>query len=273
MFGVSGPGPAPETQGHLGETPKTLILAIHGVLQLHPWVRHSILDESLEEDAFSLIVKRTVAYGLGSFSRQSPSSAQWAHNDAGGDWAQDGAIHQLAWLQVALPSDGGQRVPIQPAARVLDDVLKRVGRFDLTGLHAVVPLKLASDSRVALAYAAGWFAVTDPASIRQFTVTLSAEPGARLRDLSSELLVAVREATHGAMSIEPSGSAPEHDPELGEPLAGEQQTAGMVAAATYRCTAGEWSLDTATWAVEVFIEALWVTGTRGPCFIKVSSPQ
>lgn len=265
------PGTAAASPDRSGEASATLIVAIHGVLRLDPWVSGAFLDDTLDEDAYSLVVKRTVAYGLGSFTRLSPPSAQWAHNDAGGDWTQDGSVRQLAWLQVTLASSNDQRLPIQPAARVLDDVLSRVGQYEFAGVHTVVPMDVASDAREALAYASGWFAIADPAAPRAFTVTLHADPGLQLTQSEPHILASARDAAHDVMSIERCGPAPQLPLGGREPLAGELLTTGMVDSATYRCIAREWTLDIATWVTEVFIEALRAIGVDAPCLITVST--
>ncbi|MFJ9029182.1 hypothetical protein ACIRQP_11785 [Streptomyces sp. NPDC102274] len=253
----------------------TMILGVHGVLDLEPWIRRAHEDDSLEEDMYSLVVKRTVAYGLSSFHAGGPEGERWGHNDAGGDWTQDAKVHQLAWLQVAVTEDlRGQRIPVQPAATVLRDVLTRVGRFRLTGLHTLAPLHLAPDGRADLVDAAAWFALADPdpGASADLTVSVWATEAAGLPGRASDVLAAAQERTYDAMTIRPApaeaATATAQDG-LALPLAGEVQTEGMRPALAFRCRAPEWSLDVAAWTTEIFVDALRSIGTTTPALITI----
>ncbi|MFE7567026.1 hypothetical protein ACFU76_08675 [Streptomyces sp. NPDC057539] len=257
----------------------TLILGVHGVLDLEPWIRRAHEDDSLEEDMYSLVVKRTVAYGLSSFHAGGPEGERWGHNDAGGDWTQDGKVHQLAWLQVAVSEElRGQRIPVQPAVTVLRDVLTRLGRFRPTGLHTLAPLQLAPDARADLVDAAAWFALADPdpgASV-DLTVSVWAPETAGLPGRASDLLAAAQERTYDAMTIgpAPAGAATTSAQDgLDLPLAGEVQTEGMRPGPAFHCRVREWSLDVAAWTTEIFVDALRSTGTRAPALITVSAGE
>ncbi|MEV6422251.1 hypothetical protein [Streptomyces sp. NPDC051662] len=257
----------------------TMILGVHGVLDLEPWIRRAHEDDGLEEDMYSLVVKRTVAYGLSSFHTGGPEGERWGHNDAGGDWTQDGKVHQLAWLQVAVSEDlPGQRIPIQPAATVLRDVLTRLGRFRLTGLHTVAPLQLAPDGRADLVDAAAWFALADPdpGASAGLTVSVWAPETAGLSGRASDLLAAAQERAYDAMTIgpAPAGAATTSGQDgLGLPLAGEVQTEGMRPGPAFHCRVPEWSLDVAAWTTEIFVDALRSTGTTAPALITVSARE
>ncbi|MFB6980973.1 hypothetical protein [Streptomyces scopuliridis] len=261
------------------EQAPTMILGVHGVLDLAPSIRRAHEDHSFEEDTYSLVVKRTVAYGLSSFHAGGPEGERWGHNDAGGDWTQDGRIRQLAWLQVAVTEQlRGQRLPVQPAATVLRDVLTRLGSFRLTGLHTLAPLHLAPDGRADLVDAAAWFALADPdpgASV-DLTVSVWATEPAALPAHASDILTAAQERTYDAMTIRPA--PPDSPPTtaldgLALPLAGEVQTEGMRPGPAFRCRVREWSLDVATWTTEIFVDALRSMGTTVAALITVSARE
>ncbi|MER8067474.1 hypothetical protein ABTZ59_04070 [Streptomyces sp. NPDC094034] len=256
----------------------TMIMGVHGVLDLEPWIRRAHEDDSLEEDMYSLVVKRTVAYGLSSFHAGGPEGERWGHNDAGGDWTQDGKVHQLAWLQVAVSEDlPGQRIPVQPAATVLRDVLTRLGRFRLTGLHTLAPLHLAPDGRADLVDAAAWFALADPGPAAPVDLTVSVwapESAGPLGERASDLLAAAQERTYEAMTIRPApteATTTTARDGLDLPLAGEVQTEGMRPGPAFHCRVREWSLDVAAWTTEIFVDALRSTGARAPALITVSA--
>ncbi|WP_251021495.1 hypothetical protein [Streptomyces sp. ISL-98] len=253
-----------------------MILGVHGVLGLKPWIRRAYEDEELEEDTFSLVVKRTMAYGWSSFHAGGPETGRWGHNDAGGDWSQDGRVRQLAWLQVDVPGDPrGQRLPVLPAATVLGDVLHRVGRFQLTGLHTLAPMDLAVDSRADLANAADWFSLAEQAEqggeSGEFTLSVLGTEKADLPGRAAGILASALDRTYGCMTIEASpaddGTARAG---LSLPLAGELQTEGLRHGPAFRCGVREWSLDVAAWATEVFIDAVRESGPTGPVLLTVS---
>ena len=259
-----------------------MILGLHGILDRHPWIDRVSAEYDLDEDVFSLAVKRAAAYGWSSTHLSSGSELggqRWGHNDAGGDWTQDGRVRQIAWLQLSPAEDlNEQRLPVLPAATVLGDALRRVGRFRLTGLHALVPLRLAPDSGFDLVSAADWFALADPDGSAELTVTLSAgdttglDGRAGLDDRVQEVCDLARERTHGRMAIEAISAPGSRHEGLSLPLAGELQTIGMREVMAFRCGAREWSLDVATWTIEIFIDALRATGTVNPVLLTVSGP-
>ncbi|NED90486.1 hypothetical protein G3I76_61710, partial [Streptomyces sp. SID11233] len=82
----------------------TFIVGVHGVLDKHPWIEQVNAEFDLDEDVFSLAVQRASAYGWSSTALPGEQAENlWDHNDADGDWTQDGAVRQLAWLQSSLP--------------------------------------------------------------------------------------------------------------------------------------------------------------------------
>jgi hypothetical protein len=250
-----------------------MIVGLHGVFDRYPWIDRASSEYDLDEDAFSLVVKRAAAYGWSSTyvgGGWELEGQRWGHNDAGGDWTQDGRVRQVAWLQAAAAERlRGQRLPVLPAVTVLGDAVRRVGVLSLTGLHTLAPLHLATDSRADLVGAADWFALADPDGVAELTVTVSARETAALAVRASEIRQLALERTSGRMTVQ---AAPPGRAGLALPLAGEVQTSGMRQAMTFRCGAREWSLDVAAWATEVFVDALRATGTTEPVLVTVSAP-
>lgn len=259
----------------------TLIVGLHGVLDRHPWIDRVSAESDLEEDVFSLAVKRASAYAWSSTAlTDRPADNLWDHNDADGDWTQDGRVRQLAWLQSSLPRPSNtpgkrqraRRLPVLPVITVLSDALRRVGTVRLTGTHALVPLHRAGDARVELAEVADWFALADPSGAASLTVTVSALPSANLGARAAEIRDAALERTYGHLAVEPLKPVTVKTPGLAQPLAGVVQAEGLRRALAYRCEAREWSTDVAAWATEVFADSVRaVTGLSGLIIVTVSS--
>lgn len=71
----------------------THIVGLHGVLDRHPWIDRVSTEYDLDEDASSLAVKRAAAYAWSSTALAAkPADNLWDHNDADGDWTQDGGL-------------------------------------------------------------------------------------------------------------------------------------------------------------------------------------
>ncbi|GAA2250144.1 hypothetical protein GCM10010232_42500 [Streptomyces amakusaensis] len=258
-----------------------MIMGIHGVLTLHPWIRRQYAEGTLDEDVFSLVATRATAYGWLGSTEPVPVGVRWGHNDADGDWEQDGRIRELGWMQIDVgDTPSGQRLPVLPAATVLGEGLARVGRLDFTGLHTVAPLRLAGDSRLDLLEAAGWFGLGDPEAESAFTMTVAGTEPAGIPGLASALLDGVRERARDLLTIEPleppapdaPALTPATQPGLAHPPSGgpDAGLAQMTSGRTFRCTAREWSLDLASWVTEMAIDALRETGLTQPVAIAVS---
>ncbi|MDN3260777.1 hypothetical protein QWJ26_13320 [Streptomyces sp. CSDS2] len=257
----------------------TFIVGLHGVLDLFPWIEQVSSEFDLDEDAFSLAVKRASAYAWSSTTLgDKPADNLWDHNDAGGDWTQDGQVRQLAWLQCSLPrpvtagrKQHTRRLPILPVITVLSDALRRVGTVRLTGTHALVPLHRAGSARIELAEVADWFALADPRSAARLTVTVSALPSVNLTSRSAEIREAALERTYQHMTVVPLKPAETATPGLARPLAGVVQAEGLRRALAFRCDVREWSTDVAAWTTEAFTDSIRaVTGASGHILITVS---
>ncbi|MFC4889285.1 hypothetical protein ACFPK5_29585 [Streptomyces beijiangensis] len=215
-------------------------------------------------------MKRAAAYGWSStrFGAGAELGGQrWSHNDAGGDLTPDGGVRQRAWLQVSVAEDlNAQHLPVLPAVTVLSDALHRMGAFRFTGLHALVPLHLAPDSRFDLAGDAAWFALADPASSMGLMVTLSARETSGLHGRTAEIRALALARTFGRMTLE--RVSPGQFAQQG--LAGELQRSDMQEAMAFRCVAPEWSPDIAAWVTEVLVDALRAAGVAHPALLTVS---
>ncbi|MEU7020449.1 hypothetical protein ABZ990_07285 [Streptomyces sp. NPDC046203] len=259
----------------------TLIVGLHGVLTRHPWIDRVSAESDLDEDVFSLAVKRASAYAWSSTAlTDKPADNLWDHNDADGDWTQDGQVRQLAWLQSSLPrpvnipgrKQRARRLPLLPVITVLSDALHRVGTVRLTGAHALVPLHRAGDAQVELAEVADWFALADPSGAASLTVTVSALPSAHLAKRSAEIREAALDRTYGHMTVEPLRPAGAKTPGLALPLAGVVQAEGFRRGLAFRCGVPEWSTDVAAWAMEVFADSIRsTTGYSGQILVTLST--
>ncbi|MET9862677.1 hypothetical protein ABZY93_25905 [Streptomyces smyrnaeus] len=255
----------------------TMLAGVHGILRRHPWLDTANTDEDGDqvEDTFSLAFKRAEIYGWTSMSAgagQAKDGLRWWHNDAGGDWTQDGRVRQVAWLQAQVEKLRGQRLPVQPALTVLKDGLARIGQLELTGIHLVAPTHLATDSRFDLVNYADWFALSEPAACQQVTVTLSARQPGDLTAAASDLLAAHNQHTQQRAPFETAPAQETTDlpgTAIG-PLAENVFTTGMRPALAYRCHAPEWSFDAAAWLAETVLESLREAGVRKPVLLTVS---
>ncbi|WP_229070289.1 hypothetical protein [Actinoplanes sp. DH11] len=242
----------------------TMMLGLHGTLRFAPWL-HGI---ELEDDAFSLVEKRSGAYGLLSAPGQ-----RWHHHEAGGDWTPDGEVRERCWLQVGVPGDRGkQRLPVLPGVRVLTDVVTRLGAFGFTGLHAVLPMHLTEDIGIDLADAADWFALANRSAVADLVVSVSADMSLDLPGRAAALAAAAEERGNGLLKVRPTGPG-QARPGLAAECTGE----GFLPADWNReqefwCQASEWSPDLAAWVIEVFLDALRETApTEGMALLTVSA--
>lgn len=252
----------------MGEiTDPTLLIGLHGVLRLHPAIRRAVESGTLEEDVYSLVIKRTVAYGWS----EEPGGGippLWTHGEAGSDLTQDGRVRQAAWLLVKVIEGVG--LPLQAIATVLRDALFRIGDLELTGFHAVVPVGLGAESHVVAAYAAGWFALSDPENATTATVIVttsrqvSDETAERVATLAGRIAqgrLRVKHEVH-ENGVMPGGVA--------QPPAGQTQAQHLEHCHRFLCHIPEWSLDCVVWLTSMVAESLRQFGYTDAALVSIS---
>ncbi|GAA3491310.1 hypothetical protein [Streptomyces cremeus] len=284
--------------------PPTVIVGLHGRLVRHPWfdrVLEGISDEtdpdsSLEEDVLGLVIDRAGAYGWQTLSRWLHEDGRttarheptaWAHEEVGGDWTEDGAVRQLAWLQAgfldAAQTPGSSvRLPVRPMTLVLTEVLERVGEVSFTGLHALLPLQAAQyDTAFFQGELAPWFGLADPDSAYDVAVTVFRVPGgdggrgatveqeaaavcAGLGDLAQGAVTCTTPGTKAASATEGPGAG------LALDLDGVLHTTGMREVMRLDCRTREWTPDLAVWLLEAVAEGLRAAGGAVPTVVSVS---
>ncbi|MEU5357175.1 hypothetical protein ACFY9R_03525 [Streptomyces albidoflavus] len=143
---------------------------VFGTLRLHPW----FTETGLEEDFYSLAVKRAQAYGWTTTLHSAgtePDSIRWHHAEAAQDWSQDGQIRRLAALEIYPVAPRGQALPILPVTQIVTDCLDRVGKTRLTSYRYQLPVHLAADPGTDAADGDAWFALSPPAAAVQAEIT------------------------------------------------------------------------------------------------------
>lgn len=257
------------------------LVALHGVLDRHPWAEHLTCDDTGSE-IFGLALQRAEAYGWYSTggwtyaysgwgeARVVQDPGRWADCLAGGDWTQDGKVRELAWMSADIPVDVRMaRLPVLHVARVLSDALHRVGRVRFTGLHAVLPLQeLVGDASDDLDAMREWFTLADPSSSVPVSVTVAAGPAASgkasaVRTAMLERLGGLAGVEVAAGKVDLSGMADLH----GEHGYRKGRTRGVLG---FVCHPREWSLEAAVWLVEVAGDALRAVGCAEQVVVTVS---
>ncbi|WP_328680887.1 hypothetical protein [Streptomyces sp. NBC_00343] len=228
---------------------------IYGVLREHAWIGQVSADHDLDEDLFSLAVKRAAAYGWSSTRLSAGAELggqRWGHADAGGDWSQDGRVRQLAWITV-YPATGlrEQHLPVLPLTRIMVESLGRVGELDFTGLTVRVPVRLAPDTRFDLVGDAAWFALAAP-DARAEAVVSAAGPVDTVAERVRELVV---QRGHGLLRAE-------HVEHVEHLARAHDRT-------TFACDLPEWTPDSAAWLAEVLVDALRAVGVRDTVEIAI----
>lgn len=262
------------------------LVALHGVLDRHPWTEHVTCDDHGSE-LFDLAMNRSDAYGWYSTGGwtypyrgwgearivvQDPG--RWADCGAGGDWTQDGRVRELAWMSADIPLGVREpRLPVLHIARILSDAVHRLGRVRFTGLHAVLPVaELAGDASDALAAMRRWFALADPSRSVPVSVTVADGPAlpekaAAVRDAMRGRLGDVADVEVAIGEVDLSGLADVHG-EHGEHGYNKSRERGVLRLA---CRTRERSPEVAVWLVETVGDALRAVGHAERAIVTASS--
>ncbi|SFO07477.1 hypothetical protein SAMN04487980_105511 [Streptomyces sp. cf124] len=269
------------------EIPPTVIIGLHGILQRHPWLDRVVErdpESSVEEDVLGLVIDRAGAYGWQTVSSWLSEGGQvtahheptaWAHEEVGGDWTDDGRVHQLGWVQAGVLGESVlPGLPVRPIALVLSEALARVGEVTFTGLHALVPLR-AGERNTAFHQAelAPWFGLADPDARHEVVVTVSGLPSACALDEDGSVAVcdAVRDMAQDSVTdFSASAAAAGLPPGLELDLDRVLHTQGMREVARFGCRTREWSPDVAVWLLEMVADGLRGAGLSTRLVITVS---
>jgi len=259
-------------------------VSVDGRLAVHPWLKDKLRFPSpdvssfsiLGEDVFSLIVGRSVLRGLASFHGAEPPNVRWGHNDAGGDWTPDGALRRLAWFQFAVPDRplAGRRLPVQPAVSVVAEVLAQVGAVELSAVRVIAPLAAAPDGRADLVAMPRWFGLADPGSASDVVVAVDAPAESAIG--TDDLIRAARSGTDDSVAISAAPPGDADAVQISEPPYGQAwllSPDGSMATRqvlAFRCAIPTWTMDAASWLVEVFLEALREFAVTAPVAITVA---
>lgn len=234
------------------------LVALHGVLDRHPWTEHVTCDDHGSE-LFGLAMNRSDAYGWYSTGGwtypyrgwgearivvQDPG--RWADCGAGGDWTQDGRVRELAWMSADIPLGVREpRLPVLPVA------------------------ELAGDASDALAAMRRWFALADPSRSVPVSVTVADGPAlpekaAAVRDAMRGRLGDVADVEVATGEVDLSGLADVH----GERGYNKSRERGVLRLA---CRTREWSPEVAVWLVETVGDALRAVGHAERAIVTASS--
>ncbi|MFK8850988.1 hypothetical protein [Streptomyces sp. Ac-502] len=309
-----------------------MIVGLHGVFTPFPWFDRVVerddedaegvegaggvegpedVEGSVEEDLLGSAIDRAGSYGWQTVSSwltedgattAAHEPTAWAHEEVGGDWAQDGKVHQLGWLQAGILTDSPRPgLPLRPIALVLTETLTRVGTMEFTGVHAVLPLAAVKrNTAFHQAELAPWFGLADPDARHEVVVTVSCRTGTGgvgdggMRAGDAEAVCeAVREMAQGAVdfsvsvdSLEPancpdSAGSPEPAdssgsghrsalPGLDLDLDSGVHTVGMREVMRWDCRTREWSPDIAVWLTEMVVDGLRGLGRSVPVAVTAS---
>ncbi|QKW52056.1 hypothetical protein [Streptomyces buecherae] len=249
-----------------------MVVGVHGTLELRPEIRRAWESGELDEDLYNLTVQRAEAYGLTStaLGAARPRGARWAHNEAGGDWTQDGTVREIGYLQVdAADAPPDQPLPIQPAFTVLADALRHVGSFTVAGVHVLAPPRPGAAGSEDLTWPADEPGGTSTETGAEVTVTLAGRYGG-LAGRAQRISQAVTELSSGRLHLTP---APPQSPNHAFPYppTGTIHLAQATAGPGFRCRTPTWSLDVAVHIAETFLTALGPYGDEAT-LVSVAGP-
>ncbi|WEV25719.1 hypothetical protein OYE22_11285 [Streptomyces sp. 71268] len=249
-----------------------MVVGVHGTLELRPEIRRAWESGELDEDLYSLTVQRAEAYGLTStvLGAARPRGARWAHNEAGGDWTQDGTVREIGYLQVDVADAAPDRpLPTRPAFTVLTDALRHVGTFAVAGVHVLAPPRPGAAGSEDLTWPTDEPGGTTTETGAEVTVTLAARNGS-LADRAQPIRQAVTELSSGRLDLTPAPpESPAHA--FAHPPTGTIHLPEATTGPGFRCRTPTWSLDAAVHIAELLLTALGPYGT-GPALVSVAGP-
>lgn len=247
---------------------------MHGVLWLHPWVlearrRGTFAVDDEEEGVAALMYWRAQVLGLDDVLPSVNPLARWRLEETGGDWAQDGRVHQLGWMQAAPLNLDHQRLPVRPVLTCLGDGLAKVGTVEPAGTHMVLPLHLDVARVPELPGSCEWFQMDEGLDPRwEFVLSLHISDGQEVLDPAA-LLTAVRARAAHVLDVELLDRPPVGVLAPGE-LEGSWLLGQNLSALHLRCRGPEWSVDMAAFATEVATHAATATGIEQTLFVSVT---
>ncbi|MFJ1891259.1 MULTISPECIES: hypothetical protein [unclassified Streptomyces] len=196
------------------------------------------------------------------------ASSEMAASDVGGFITDGDHVHVSSTPPATASAHGWW--PLLPVATVLNDVLRHMGTYMLTGLHTVAPLQLSPDDGSGyLSQAVDWVAAAGPGPSADCAITIAAREFAGLSNRAHDVNVLILERFFGRLDIHP-GKPAAPGGGLAPSLVGEVQTEGMRHAASIHCSLPAWSLETATWATEVTATAVRGAGVTEPVLLTIS---
>lgn len=249
-----------------------MFVGIRGSLTMFPSVRRAWDNNELTEDAFSLIVKRSVSLGLVDLGGVITDCPQWSHADAGGDWEPGGHDRLLGWLQAYVRPPHGQatrRLPINPAVDVIRAALSRVGTVTINEIDALLPLLATRRDPSPIANGRDWFGSPEaPKAPTVVGVVLDWDENADAVTKAAEIVNVANEIVGDVITARLAAGA--EKPALmskRRPFAGRTPSTR----ATVICTlAPEWSSDFAAWLAELFAYASLACHAGPEVLVRVS---
>lgn len=247
----------------LGNYP-AFIVGLHGRLELRPLVA-SQWELGEFDDVYGLLVQRSVSLGVAEFGSRADAGVRWHQHEAGGDWTQDGSVREAAWLQAGL-LDERARVPAWQAMMCLNEVLNRVGRFELRGVHAVLPLGADILDNEHFATSHQWFTRVGRGDPEELAVSVRAPAMNELDPAGLAAEMETRSLSTIAAEVLDSPPSGLPDPAAFE---GRWHLGDDVAETNLSCRVPEWSLDMAGFTADLVSDAARACGVRAPTAVSI----
>jgi hypothetical protein len=240
----------------------SVIVGLHGTFIPGARIRQQVPGGPHSEDAYSLIVKRSIALGFVEVG-DATGRGQWGHEDAGGPLDVNVDNAEVIWLQ-AHPLQ--RRLPIAAMASVLDDVLGHVGTFDFTGFHLFADVDDFDSARLDNSYQAAWFRAEDPqhSMLVDVLLHLAGQGSDGAAELAENVQANAGEQVVLRRSDVASSSADKVRSETRVWTELPQQ-------ARFTAEIGGWSVDRAAWLATLCLDAAGQTGHHGGALIKLAA--